>query len=456
MKKVLLGTTALLGASLLALPATAQAISPDGDFDIELKGEVQWEAHYDSNPAANKRGHWVKTTGYMQLSGDAVLTDGAEVDFEIEFEFEDDDGASSQEAAEQITIDDMWAHIDASWGQIWVGELQQKQNDDATTQRKYLGGAADGGLSIGEGQAPGNNDAQVLGGSTGGSVEGNQNLNDVDSWIEYADDVDIFVYEAPEMGGMTLTVNYQPEINGNGENNGKSDTNDAGEVNNAVILQVEWEGTMGETPVEAVVNYGRAAAEGTAALVDDDVRIYAGVLLNDGGAWEVGAFYAAYDGTARDAVASRDVTGFGIGGVWENGAWEYGASWETTTTDEAAGASGSDDYVTYDAGAEYTIDDDRSVTIGYRAHSWTDGANLATDEGDAYQYGIQYEWDINSDLELFAGVTSFDYVAAADGTETGANLTLTWDMGAGVEWETVWDYQSDDGQTVKSVIEVSF
>jgi len=456
MKKVLLGTTALLGASLLALPATAQSVSPDGDFDLELSGEVQFEAHYDSNPAANKRGHWYKTTGFMQLSGEAVLTDGAEVDFEIEFEFEDDDGVGSQEAAEQITIDDMWAHIDASWGQLWVGELQQKQNDDATTQRKYLSGAADGGLSIGEGQSPGNNSAQVLGGGTGGSVEGNQNLNDVDSWLEYADDVDLIAYEAPEMGGFTFTVNYQPEISGNGEDNGKSDTNDSGEVQNAIILQMEWEGTMGETPMEAVVNYGSAAAEGTASYVSDDARVYGGILLNDGGAWELGGFYASYDGTARDGVKSRDVTGFGLGGVYESGAWEFGASWEATRTDEASGNTGSDDYTTWDMGAEYTIDDDSSVTLGYRAHQWADGANVATDEGNAYQYGIQYEWDINSDLELFAGVTQFDYAVAADGTETGANLTLTWDMGAGVEWETVWDYQSDDGQTVKSVIEVSF
>ena len=469
MKKVWLGTTALLGASLLALPTAAQTVTGDGDFDLTLGGEVQFEGHYVSKPDANGRSHWLETEGFLVLEGEGELNNGMEVDFEIEFvfnddiafvEFEDDEGnkESFQIRNEEITIDDMWIHLAASWGEVWVGERQQIQNDDATTQRKFLSEDADGGLSIGEGQSPGGNEAQVLGGGPGGGFGADQNLYDVDSFIEYEDDVDLFAYQSNEMSGFTFTINYQPELSSSGEDNGDSTTNNAGDIMNAFILEVEWEGVMGATPMLAIVEYGTAASEdGTAGtLAVSDTRMYLGVLLNDGGAWGLGGFYATYDGEAADDVAERTITGFGIGGNYETGAWEFGGAWETTSTDEAGAAAGSDDYTRWDVGAEFSIDDDRSITVGYRAHTWSDGANLAADEGDAYQYGIQYEWDVSDTLELFAGITQFDYAVAADGTEYGSNVTLEWDLGAGVDFEISWDYQQEDGHKVDTTLEIPF
>jgi outer membrane protein OmpU len=122
MKKVLLGTTAMVSVGLVA--AQASAAEP---IELSFGGYHNWAVFYadnDDNPAMdmlpaepgfNRGNHDIKFDGELQFQGKTVLDNGLEVGVRIELEGEH----------ESDQLDENYAYIEGSFGTFRIG------NDDA-------------------------------------------------------------------------------------------------------------------------------------------------------------------------------------------------------------------------------------------------------------------------------------------------------------------------------------
>lgn len=198
MKKVLLGTTALLGAGLVASPAfaadgiklgvggffkTAYMVVFDDDDEGELGNEHNTDGFFND--------------AEVHFTGSTVLDNGLEVGARVELEGEDD---SDQ-------IDEAWIYFSGGFGEVRIGS-----EDDALAGACIVPPGGTGNFSAFSPNQWGANQASEA------TFFGGLTSNSVCSGVDDRGDAQKIVYISPVFAGFQLNVSYTP--NGGDERHG--------------------------------------------------------------------------------------------------------------------------------------------------------------------------------------------------------------------------------------------
>ncbi len=195
MKKVLLGTTALLGAGLVASPAFAAdgiKLGVGGFFKTAYM--VNFDDDSEGEPGNERNTDGVFSDAEVHFTGETTLDNGLQVGARVELEGEDDtspDGDGDQ-------IDEAWIYFAGGFGELRMGS-----EDDALANACIVPPGGTGNFSA---FSP-----NQWGANTNTS-------NSVCSGVDDRGDAQKFVYITPQFAGFTFTGSYTP--NGGDERHG--------------------------------------------------------------------------------------------------------------------------------------------------------------------------------------------------------------------------------------------
>jgi len=366
MKKVLLGTSALLGVGLLAGTAAASdgvKLSLGGfmrsyygmTFDDDSDGESGHDRSLDG----------VGTDGEVYFLGDVTLDNGITVGTRIELEAEEDDDQ----------IDAAYVYFKGGFGDIRIGSL------DGAASAMYMlppGSSANFGPyspnTIGSVASPGFFDPSAVG------------------------KAQKIVYYSPNWSGFSFGVSYTPNSNTedyNGDDDAQATfhpSRDANSLNHEAQLGLhyDFEGDGWGLALGGAVTYSGDIEEHG----DSDRTGYnVGANLSFGGL-TVGAAFTYLD---RDRFAdsddenSADLWVVGAGLSYNVDAWTVGAGWAHLESDDDSNTAGDQDATLDRVGVtgSYAMGPGIDLDAGI-FYSWVDadeGASV-TDDYDAFEFSV--------------------------------------------------------------------
>jgi hypothetical protein len=407
MKKILVGSTALIAAGLLSAPAIAAGVEGGANLDLSLGGDMSFKLEYMSKQPTKadtdaQRSHNFELNGEMHVMGtggnDAGLT------FGFEFELE-----TAGVAAGGDTIDQNWIWVDGQFGKVTLGGTAMSALDAAGDTATYSG--------VGLLAADANDNEAA---STGDGISGHGENNKL-------------IWLPPAMGNLSFAVNYVPDINAT-DTTGTTSSDDAGEGDRAFLVAGKYSSSFGGADLILEVSMYSANSEDPNTAGDTDVdddrrsRIGAEVTIDD---LSFGGFYREYQDTPLTTAPSEDrqVIGAFVQYTGVNDDTTIGLSWAKAEAEELTAGTpntkdGEDKQTKWNIGV--TIANfgaaDRTLKLGYQSQKWEDDANAAGNENDATSIDIKYEWDVASGLEFDLGYQNFRYTHH-DGLSTAAKRT---------------------------------
>jgi len=403
MKKILLGTTALLAAGLLSTQASAGELSTS-NLDVTLGGYGTFKIEYKSRESTQDdtvsyRNHNADFDSEIEFKGSTTLDSGTSAGIEIEFET----GGSS---IASDPIDDNFIWVEGALGKVYLGGVDATENEESI-DRTYSGV---GLLAVDKN----NNEAGFV---TSADTLGGQN-NKV-------------VWELPAVGGIAFAVNYTPELAQNTTTNAISPVA-GGTGGEDLLLGLKWTGAMGDASVKVSLTYGTAKSNELTvdSDVDDDERSRLGFEIGGISGLTIGGYWMTSQDNAMTTTPSEDRVHQGLGFKWTNGdKIEVGVGWETGKQDELAAGTpntvlGTDKATRTDIGVTYDLSDSQTLKVGYRTEKYDDDQNLATDENNTKSIDVKFEWDVGPGLEFDVGVQNFRYTHH-DGLATSTKKTGT-------------------------------
>jgi hypothetical protein len=374
MKKVLLGTTALLGAGLVASPAFAAdgiKLGVGGFFKTAYMVNFDDDSEGENGNERNTDG--VFSDSEVHFTGSTVLDNGLEVGARIELEGEDDAGDQ---------IDEAWIYFSGGFGELRMGS-----DDDALANACIVPPGGTGNFSaFSPNQWGANTDTS----------------NSVCSGVDDRGDAQKFVYISPSFAGFQFTGSYTP--NGGDERHGDgvgahlgmpANADDESRHNVSGYLSYSFEGDGW-----GLTAGGGASFEGHVEQAPgpdrDEQEFYQTGLNVTFGNFSVGGVFEYYNDLLDQGDDNVDtwVAGAGIGYTMD--AWTVGAQYShgDSENDGANGGESSQDRITltgnYALGPGINID-------GEVAYTWVDvdedgestfGDDAADDGYDALEIGI--------------------------------------------------------------------
>jgi len=232
MKKILLGTTAIVGTALLVGPALAEAPK------LGMSGNVKFEASFvDQDPVSATASAY--TRGYKFSVDDAEIVfkasstadNGLEYGAKIEYEFE---AGSTDEAM-------IW--LEGDWGTLNLG------NEDGAEDAMKVGGYS---LLT----AAGGYDGENFFTNSSGAITGPSFTGD-------SSDANKITYYSPSMSGFRVGASFTPDT---GANFDDQLSDDDGDQETHFGVGAEYKGDFDQVGVQASVRYIAAAYESN----DDD------------------------------------------------------------------------------------------------------------------------------------------------------------------------------------------
>lgn len=309
MKKVLMGTSALVAAGLLAGPAAAQ-------LELGISGDVYMELGYVSEDldAATDRDYGSRTDANLNFLANGTAENGLKYGGRIIMEgLEGGDGDDGGEAS---------VYLRGGFGEFVGGE------DDGASSNLRIGPPAAG--------------TGILDGTYGGYVGGGSTIN-----FDTADsgDANKLYYStsgtALDTFGVTLGISWAPESDERGSARGPADrVHDA--VENVFAFGARYRGNFGATGFG--VSAGYVTGDGAAGVDDLD-------------AWQVGAdltfgaftFGAQYiDNGDSVAGVTDDDNSLVVGASFSQGPWDFAAQLGFSEEDAV-------DETSFGVGATYEI-----------------------------------------------------------------------------------------------------
>jgi outer membrane protein OmpU len=404
MKKVLLGTTALVSAGLLA--QNAQAADP---IELSVGGYHDWAfffAKNDDNPAAgtlpaepgfNMGDHDLKFDGEVQLRGSTVLDNGLEVGVRIEIEGE----------TQGDQLDENYAWIEGSFGTFRFGNDDPVATQMATAAPylNYVFGANSPTVFA-------NGLSQFFARSASTAVGSSGTLRSRFAAGAYAtfatfpnqsfDDAQL-IYFTPVFNGFQFGVSYAPN---NSEARPSSvyqlptktstATSPASTHGEVYSVAGRYDGAVGDLGVTVAAGYLRmddkasSALAGTLQSTSSDAYDLGLVLY--WGNWGLGGSYL--NNQDWHNVAGTDTEAFDIGlAYWSDGAWSAGIYWLHQEIDYAAGnlvagANITDEFDAYRLMGQYDLGPGIAVTGALGMDTFDDGVVNQTYETQFVGTGI--------------------------------------------------------------------
>ena len=344
MKKTLLATSALVGASLLTAPASAGTVGSADMMNVSVGG-IMWFSAYvkDEDVTANQnRGYgFTVSESEVWVNASSKADNGMSYGLRIEL----NGGAADATAADEASV-----FLSGDWGRLDLGD-----NDDATNS-----------MQVGAWNA-----TKGAGGPFGGLGDLNTvfNGNGTDNLISRADwqvfttsDATKATYKTPNFSGFQVGVSWTPD---SGESSGGAATADSdadGDFENVMGLAAMYRGKVGDTSVAVSAGWETGTDEGATGAEIEDLDIMGiGASVGMGG-FSVGAHYRDYGDsflTAAQTAAGADSGSqwsLGVGyqaGPWGISAWYLKGEKDNTNTSNANARE--TEVTRYGIGAGYAV-----------------------------------------------------------------------------------------------------
>ncbi len=259
LKRVLLGTTALLGAGMMAgvSPASAGTVTTASPFDLTIGGYGRFEAFGgavgDRQYTSDKNSSWDFRTNYrLEINGRAQdESTGIEYGFQIRVNTNSNNGGTN--------TDEAWTWMRGSFGEVRFGE------EDGITHNMALGAWS---IAVGTGGLDGT-------------------LVDMESttFVGNTGDATKIIYYSPTIAGFQAGVSYTPHTDSNGNDFAVTNVDS---VQDLVEGGITYAGSFGAMDIKASVvgDVGRKQQSGGG----DTKGIQPGLVLSFGGFSIAGAY----------------------------------------------------------------------------------------------------------------------------------------------------------------------
>jgi outer membrane protein OmpU len=377
MKKVLLGTTALVSAGLVA--QQAQAADP---IELNVGGYQNWATWIgdnDSNaataslpaqPGFNRYDNRIVFDGEIQFKGKTVLDNGLEVG--VRFELEGETQGDQQ--------DETYVYLEGSFGTFRVGNDDPVSYSMATAAPylNYLFGANSATVFT--------NGLSQFFSATGRTAAGAGYATFATFPGMTGDDAQL-MYFTPVFNGFQFGISYAPSQGEARSGGGYFLGTRTASTGTAPALAEEWsiagryDGEIGDLGVTVALGYDQAVGSTVSPSIQakDHEAYNAGLVLYYGN-WGFGGSYLNVSNMRGFAGTDQWAMDLGIA-YWSDGAWSMGAYWLHAETDFAPGA------------------------LGVAAGPIAGAGNGVTDKFDAYR--VQAQYDMGPGIAV-TGTVGFD------------------------------------------------
>ena len=370
MKKILLGTSAIVGASVLLAAPVWAAEKPKLTMDGWLRFEA-WMNDQDDNIVGRDGGSDVYNRGVefdmddveIHFLGSSKADNGLEYGFYVELI----EGSTSASQFDEANV-----FLAGGWGKLEMGA-----NDGIENNYKP------GGYSViadKDGAWDGNANFYKY---------GNTAFVGTDLGTHGTGDATKITYYTPSFSGFSAGVSYTPD-SGDEFNNGYADDTTQTNLSNAISAAVQYKGDFSGVGVQVAARYLAADYE----MNDTD----ANTELNDARAW-------------------------GIGGVVSYAGFSLGASYQDhgdSGISKATEANGGDAGKWYDVGLGYATGPYK-VSVAYM-HSEAAVATGNDDEIDYYAISAGYA--VAPGLDIYAAYNYIDMDRDGTASDNEANMFL--------------------------------
>jgi hypothetical protein len=347
MKKTLLASSALVGASLLAAPAMAGTVGSKDAMSVTLGGTLWFSVGiYEEDVSAGRgRGYRFgvnETEVYVSASNTA--DNGIKYGVNIELNSGGADGSGADEA---------WAFLDSDqWGRLEMGD-----QDDVTNRMSLGSQNAHKGLG---GPAGGLGANLALFGGFGAEAMGAR--TDWDN-VTTSDDTKVS-YFTPRFSGFQLGASVTPDTGITSGTGGLVDADNDGDFENVISLGANYVGKFDEVGVglSFTGQWGDGETASGSALAQEDLAIWHVGGKVDFAGFTIGAHYNDFGETGLATAASDlgadagDAWGVALGyssGPWGISAW-YTEHDKDNSSASPAGAT-STELSRWGVGMGYTV-----------------------------------------------------------------------------------------------------
>lgn len=333
MKKLLLGTTALIGAVALFAGA-AHAENPK----VTLGGFATFEgaiANDDQDSAQRSQSFRSDTEISVHVDGktDAGLGYGAVVDLEAD---------TTEDADNQgVNASRTYVYLDGGWGRVEMGSTEGPEDTlkvDASSIARATGGI-DGDWTYFA-----NSSAQFIATPDLFLAYGSGNLGN-----ESTNNVNKVIYYSPRFSGFQVGVAYAPDSTDRGQTTTRTDTT-AGQAGDIILAALNYQGQFDQVSVAGSLtgewgDSDSSARQDLAAWAIGGKVGYAGFSL--------AGSYGDWDDSLRTAGNIDDNNYWTVGAAYETG--PFGVSVTYLNSEYAASSTTSNDFDNVVVGADYKL-----------------------------------------------------------------------------------------------------
>jgi len=328
MKKILLGTSAIVGASVLLAAPVWAAEKPKLEMSGYLRFEA-WGADQDLQ-AANKRDYaFEMDDAEIHFKGSAVADNGLTYGFKVEMQESNGDGTNG--------YDEAGVFLSGGWGRLDLG------SDDAVHNNYKMGAYA---ISADKDGAWDGNNLFATGG----------NAAYIGTDFFGGDDANKITYTTPTFGGFNVGVSLTPgttESLNSGLGNGTTSTGyfvgGNGAMDNQIGVGAQYKQTFSGVAVEATARYAQGEYREAALEDRKDARAFgAGVKVGFMGFEVAGSYQDLGDSglTAAQRTAGADTGGWwDIGVAYGTGPYKVSVIYMQSEADDATGQNDEVDYL---------------------------------------------------------------------------------------------------------------
>ena len=283
MKKLLLGTTALVGASLL-MAGGADAAKPKAkwggaieftaggsDQDIEKQAFGGSAGIASGGPSA---GYAFRTNSELKFNASGKTDAGMKWKAEVQIEADTNVAANSDSGDNGVetSIDELWIRFSGSWGKLTVGNQDGVGVDYLIGGDNAVGAAGDGGV---DGNWQDFIDSQTLNGRLWDEPDDNEDTGDATK----------IIYYTPRVGGFGAGLSFTPDRDAHGQD---ITTDDGDAFLNSIAFGADFKKKFGGVKVHIAAAAHFADAEDESV---EDVEAWSvGAVVGFGG-WKVGGSY---------------------------------------------------------------------------------------------------------------------------------------------------------------------
>ena len=348
MKKVLLGSTALVAAGLMAGPAFAQ-------LELSISGSVDVHGAWVSEDLDTNRGDYgITTDTTLNFNADGVADNGLEYGSRINV----DDADNDDDERDRFAIDETWIFLSGTFGEVRLGST-----DPAASELRFAI------PTVGNGQADGDFPRYV---------QSNTGVFGTD--FAHSSDANKIVYIG-EFGDFTVGASFTPSDNAIGDDPDLGET--AGELRDTFSIGGNYQGEFNNVSVGVSAGGNFGDIEGGAGSGGDHTEFGVGAEVGFG-AFTVGGFYinSEQDNAAGATAVDRDR--YGLGATFSTGPWSFGANALIAEDDVS-----NDEDTVYGVGVEYSLADGLTPYADLVVFDFDDGAGSATDnDGTVFLVGV--------------------------------------------------------------------